>query len=219
MIYTIPNVLSLSRLLIFLPILWLLAIHGEPIWLGAVLAGALFTDVLDGQFARRLNQVTALGSRLDSIADNTLLVSAIVWLLMLRPEVNHGRHGLVLAFSVALWAASIIIGWIRFHRFANLHLYSDKTAAVVGGVFLVTCFMFGFHPWLFYLAAGVSVLANIEGIVLLITRDDVDEHMGSIFCHSGKAQTSMPAALRPYNGGTSDMHLRATKGAPISLNR
>ncbi len=188
MICTIPNVLSLARLLIFLPILWLLAIYGQLVWLGAVLAGALLTDVLDGQLARRLNQVTALGSRLDSIADNTLLVSAVVWLLMLRPEVIHGRHGVVLALSVALWAVSIIIGWVRFHRFADLHLYSDKTAAVVGGVFLVTCFMFGFHAWIFYLAAGISALANIEGIVLLITRDEVNEHMGSIFCTAGKSE-------------------------------
>jgi CDP-diacylglycerol--glycerol-3-phosphate 3-phosphatidyltransferase len=187
MIYTIPNILSLARLLVFLPILWLLALHGQPVWLGVVLAGALFTDVLDGRLARRLNQVTALGSRLDSIADNTLLVSAVVWLLMLRPEVIHGRHGMVLALSVALWAASIIIGWVRFHRFANLHLYSDKTAAVIGGIFLVASFMFGFHSWMFYLAAGMSALANIEGIVLLITRDEVDEHMGSIFCTAGQS--------------------------------
>lgn len=194
MMCTIPNILSLARLLVFLPILWLLALHGQPVWLGAVLAGALFTDILDGRLARRLNQVTALGSRLDSIADNTLLVSAVVWLLMLRPEVIHGRHGMVLALSVALWAASIVIGWVRFHRFANLHLYSDKTAAVVGGVFLVTAFMLGFHAWLFYLAAAISALANIEGIVLLITRYEVNEHMGSIFCTAGNAKTAMPAA-------------------------
>lgn len=181
MIWNIPNTLSLARLLVFLPVLWALAIHDQPARLGALLMAALLTDAADGFIARSRNQVTALGAKLDSMADAAILVSAIAWLLMLRPEVAAGRPGFVLALSVGMWAAAIAIGWIRFRRFANLHLYSHKVTAVIGGVFLVVSFMSGFQAWLFYAAAGASTISSAESIILLLTRDRVDEHMGSLF--------------------------------------
>lgn len=184
MIWNIPNILSLARLVLFLPLLWVLAILGQPTWLGAVLILALLTDAADGWLARALDQVTALGARLDSIADNILLPSAVAWLLMLRPEVLAARTGLLLALSVGLWTAAITIGWVRFRRFANLHLYSHKVSAVVGGGFVVVAFLYGFLPWLFYAAAAASCVGSIESITLLLTRHRVDEHMGSIFRRS-----------------------------------
>lgn len=183
MIWNIPNILSLARLVIFLPVLWILALNGQSVWLGVVLVAALATDALDGYCARRFGQVTAIGARLDSVADNSLMLSAVIWLLTLRPEVLHDRNGVILALAVTIWSLAILIGWLRFRRFANLHLYSDKIAAVIGGVFLIFSFISGFHPWLYYLAAGATIVANLEGALLLLTRDHVDEHMGSIFKH------------------------------------
>ncbi len=180
MIWNLPNIISLSRLIVFLPLLWLLAYYEQSQWLGLVLIAALVTDACDGFVARRLKQVTAVGARLDSIADNSLIVSAIVWLLWLRPEVIQNHYGVLLATAVVMWALTVAIGWIRFRRFANLHLYSDKIAAVIGGVFLIVSFLNGFIAWLFYLATGSAILASLEGAVLLLTRNRVDEHMGSI---------------------------------------
>ncbi len=181
MIWNTPNVLSLARLMLFLPVLWALAILHEPHWLGAVLMLALATDALDGYLARAWDQVTAVGAKLDSVADAGIVASAIIWLLMLRPEVLLGRTAVVLVISVGLWLTALAVGWIRFRRFANLHLYSHKITAAVGGVFLVVSFLSGFHPWLFYLAAGASATASLEAIILLATRDSVDEHMGTVF--------------------------------------
>lgn len=193
MIWNLPNILSLARLVVFLPVLWVLALNEQSEWLGVVLIAALVTDALDGFCARRLGQVTALGAKLDSVADNSLMLSAVIWLLTLRPEVLHDRNGVVLAAAVAMWSVAIAIGWLRFRRFANLHLYSDKIAAAIGGVFLIVSFVSGFHPWLYYLAAGTSIAANLEGALLLLTRDRVDEHMGSIF---KRAITSPDRLLR-----------------------
>lgn len=199
MIWNIPNSLSLARLFLFLPVLWVLAVSGKPVWLGAVLLVALLTDVADGCLARALNQVTALGAKLDSIADAGLLVSSISWLVILRPEVLLGRTGFVLAVSVAAWTAAIAIGWVRFRRFANLHLYSHKAAAVIGGAFLVVSFMSGFQPWIFHVAAGASIIASVESIILLLTRDHVDEHMGSLL---KSAHRRAPSSLeRPAPSG------------------
>jgi len=181
MIWNVPNILSLARLVMFLPILWALAVYNEAAWLGVVLIGALATDALDGFWARRFKQVTSIGARLDSIADNCLMLSSVIWLMWLRPEVLHDRNGVMLVSAVVMWATAIAIGWLRFRRFANLHLYSDKIAAIVGGVFLVASFVSGFHQWLYFLAAGTSIVANLEGALLLLSSDRVDEHMGSLF--------------------------------------
>ena len=51
------------------PVLFYLAFNQQPYWFMAMLAVAIFTDVLDGFLARTLNQITAMGSRLDSWGD------------------------------------------------------------------------------------------------------------------------------------------------------
>jgi hypothetical protein len=40
--------------------------------------------------------------------------------------------------------------------------------------------VFGFRPPLFYVAGFVFVLGNLEALLVLVTRSQVDEHIGSI---------------------------------------
>jgi len=81
----IPNTITMLRILL-VPLLahfLLLGNYGAAIW---VLLGAGISDVLDGFIARRLNQLTYLGSVLDPLADKFLIiVSACVlaWLGLL----------------------------------------------------------------------------------------------------------------------------------------
>ena len=66
----LSNILSLSRPLLFLPLIALTVLWFNWIFIGAVLYlfGAA-TDVLDGRFARKRNEVTVTGKLLDPIAD------------------------------------------------------------------------------------------------------------------------------------------------------
>lgn len=68
MTYTIPNILSISRLAL-VPVLVALAYFGEAQAFLAVLAVSLLSDAFDGYIARKLNQTTELGARLDSWGD------------------------------------------------------------------------------------------------------------------------------------------------------
>lgn len=80
-IVTVPNALSLARLLI-LP--WLYSvIVGEQYLLGLV-AGFVFasTDWFDGYVARRFDQVTRLGQLLDPISDRLFIVTVMVALVV-----------------------------------------------------------------------------------------------------------------------------------------
>jgi cardiolipin synthase (CMP-forming) len=76
-VLTIPNVISVARLLCVPVFLWLLFVADDQV-AAAVLLGVLgVTDFVDGWIARRFNQVSALGQVLDPVADRTVLIVGV----------------------------------------------------------------------------------------------------------------------------------------------
>lgn len=84
-ILTIPNVLSMARLLGVPLFLWLILLpeFGGPnldLWALLVLALSGVSDYLDGKLARRWNQVSSLGRILDPAADRLYILSTLLGL-------------------------------------------------------------------------------------------------------------------------------------------
>jgi cardiolipin synthase len=77
-VWTIPNVLSVLRLLGIPLFLWLVLGPESDALALVVLAIAGFTDYLDGQIARRLNQSSRLGAILDPVADRLYILAVVV---------------------------------------------------------------------------------------------------------------------------------------------
>ncbi len=80
MLYNLPNILTISRIVV-IPVMFLAIYIHSVLW--SILAGVLFvlasiTDYLDGYFARSRNQNSVLGRLLDPIADKLLVISALV---------------------------------------------------------------------------------------------------------------------------------------------
>lgn len=79
----VPNTLSFIRLLL-IPVFCVFFLSGPEFYLYAGLALALsaLSDLFDGYFARKLNQVTELGKFLDPVADKLTLgaVVACMWI-------------------------------------------------------------------------------------------------------------------------------------------
>ena len=119
-ILTIPNVITVVRLLCLPVFLWIL-LHDENRAAGAWFLGALgATDFVDGYVARHFNQVSTLGKVLDPTADRILLIVGvaailadgsepvwIAWAALVR-EVLVAAAFLVLA---ALGARRIDVQW------------------------------------------------------------------------------------------------------------
>ena len=95
-IVTIPNALSVLRLLGVPLFLWLLLGPHAYGWAIAVVMVSGFTDWLDGVLARRLNQMSAFGAMLDPLADRLYIVATLV--------------GLVIRDVIPLWLAILIVG-------------------------------------------------------------------------------------------------------------
>jgi cardiolipin synthase len=95
----IPNLLSLSRIILIPVFLYLLFIPAIWARIGAlaVFLLASLTDLLDGWSARKLNQVSEFGKFLDPLADKILVLATLLALVILDP-------------LVPLWMAMVIVG-------------------------------------------------------------------------------------------------------------
>lgn len=78
-IYTIPNILTFSRL-IAAPIIGYLVLHDYHAWAVGLFAYAGITDLVDGYIARRWNLQTVVGTVIDPMADKTLMTILTVCL-------------------------------------------------------------------------------------------------------------------------------------------
>lgn len=104
----IPNALCILRMLLVVPIAWLLS-AGEyqlTLW---VFAFAGFTDGLDGFLAKRCGWMSELGKILDPLADKILLVSVFITLAVL------GIVPVWLAVTAVLRDVTITAGAISYN--------------------------------------------------------------------------------------------------------
>jgi cardiolipin synthase len=95
-IWTVPNLLSLLRLLGVPLFLWLLLGPHADGWALLVLALSGFSDWADGVLARKLNQQSTLGALLDPLADRLYILATLV--------------GLVLRHVIPWWLAAVLVG-------------------------------------------------------------------------------------------------------------
>jgi cardiolipin synthase len=77
-ILTLPNLVTLIRLAMVPVFWWLLLGRDEVVWAAALIFVVGWTDWIDGYLARRLNQVSKLGTALDPVADRLMIASAVV---------------------------------------------------------------------------------------------------------------------------------------------
>ncbi|KAF6822312.1 phosphatidyl synthase [Colletotrichum plurivorum] len=94
-IYTIPNILTLSRL-VAAPFVGYFILHDQHAWALGLFAYAGITDLLDGWIARRWKLQTVVGTVIDPMADKMLMTILTVCL---------AAQG-----SLPVWLASIILG-------------------------------------------------------------------------------------------------------------
>jgi cardiolipin synthase len=114
-IYTIPNMLSATRLLLSPYIGYLLVSQQNYTVAFGAFAVAGITDLLDGWIARRFNSRTVLGSVLDPLADKSLMTVLTVSLTanQLLP--------LPLAALIIFRDVSLVIG-AAYYRYISLPL-------------------------------------------------------------------------------------------------
>lgn len=172
-IYKLPNLVSSIRILI-VPLLFYLAFQKMEIWFLALLLFSGFTDVLDGLLARKLNQITTLGSHLDSWGDfaiySTMAICAwIIWPDIVNREIIYFVL-ILFSFLLPVW-----FGLIKFGRLTSYHTWSVKFAVFVTFFGYIALFS-NFADWPLKLASYLCVYAGIEEILItfVMRRERVD---------------------------------------------
>jgi CDP-diacylglycerol--glycerol-3-phosphate 3-phosphatidyltransferase len=162
----VPNVLSGARALA-VPVLFALALlerEGAFTW---VLIPALLSDIVDGLVARVFSLQSRLGAVLDSVADSLLMLASVYGIWVFHPEVIRD-HAWLCGAAVGLWLLEDAMALLRYRRLSSFHTYASKVVANLLGLFIGWLFLFGFEPWLLYVAAGTSIVASLEELVLLL---------------------------------------------------
>jgi len=95
-IWTVPNALSLARLLGIPLFLWLVLVERADVWAFVVLVIAGASDWFDGYLARRLNQQSSLGEILDPLVDRLYILATLI--------------GLALRDVIGWWLVALLVG-------------------------------------------------------------------------------------------------------------
>ena len=106
-VFTVPNAISLSRLLLIPAFLWLLASPGEEGWGIGLLVLVVASDWIDGYIARRTDSVSRLGSLLDPLSDR-LVISAALIMFVAQGVFPTWTAALIIARDVFVLGASVL---------------------------------------------------------------------------------------------------------------
>ncbi len=188
---TIPNIITLSRiglLPVFVVLFYLQPnyLEGEPLtWINNSLV-AIFvlissTDFLDGLLARKLNQISDLGTFLDPVADKLMVCTALIlltdyyhtWFITIPSIIIISRE--ILVSALREWMseigkrANISVSWIGksktfmqmiailfllFHQ--PLFIFSYNEINMMGRVLLFSATILTLWSGIKYLIAGLK---------------------------------------------------------------
>jgi len=111
MTWTIPNILTIARIAITPVVAALPFIEGywPKLACFVIYVAASITDVIDGHLARRNNQVTDFGKKLDPIADKLLLLATLVPIWYISQQ-RQDLYNIPLWGSIPLWVCLLLIG-------------------------------------------------------------------------------------------------------------
>lgn len=165
-LWTIPNVLTLIRL-ILVPVYWVLMLgyHLDYWALGAFLLASA-TDMLDGFLARRMQCITDFGKLMDPLADKVMVVTALLC------QTITGNFPVVAFIIVMLKELMMIFGG-AFMLKRDIVVYSNmlgKTAQVAFIAALVLCFWHRelaavnvpVDVWVLWIAVALALAAMID---------------------------------------------------------
>ena len=162
----IPNFISGFRIAAA-PVMLLLIYFDYEIAFTWLLTVAFFTDLIDGIIARKLKQVTKLGSMLDSYGDSLTIISGVAGLIYFRGNFLE-NYQLVLYSVIALHVLQLLLSLYRYGRPSSFHTWSAKLGALAVGLFILATMHFDFYPWLFWLTVAILVIDALEESILVL---------------------------------------------------
>lgn len=165
----LANLVTLSRGLLILPILGLLAVQQSRLAIGLYLV-AIATDVVDGWLARRAGRASAYGAQLDAIVDNLFSLAILAFLILAYPGLGQ-RQSLALAVLFGGPILYLAISWALRRRLLMFHVWSAKAGAFLLFVLWPLMALTGWEGGV-AVAAVVVGASRLEQVILLLRGGD-----------------------------------------------
>ena len=161
---SIPNLITLARILLVPVVVWAIASDEMRIAFGLFLAAGV-SDAVDGFLAKRFGMATALGAYLDPLADKAMLVSIYVALAIVG-AIPLWLVILVVSRDIMIVSA-VILSWVvdkpvklKPHPVSKVNTVAQIVLALV--VLASLAFNFGAEPAIVALMALVAVLTLLS---------------------------------------------------------
>jgi CDP-diacylglycerol--glycerol-3-phosphate 3-phosphatidyltransferase len=164
--WTIPNILSLYRILIFPFILWLILTGNEKLF-AVFITISLVTDILDGLIARTFHMQTKVGARLDSWADLGTYILAFLAIYYFKWDQIRYHGTMLIVFGICMLLSYLLV-FLKFKGIIGLHTYMFKITGYLQGAFIISLFVWGFYVLPYYICLVWGTLATIEEIVIIL---------------------------------------------------
>lgn len=136
------------------------------------------TDILDGFLARKLHQESALGAKLDSIADfvGCLTIFAVI-------NMNSPRWLWLCALAIALLRfVSYGIGFNKYHAFTALHTWANKlTGLLIFAAPILYCLCGLLFTGIVLCVAAVALAC--EELIITVKSKELDRGCKDILHH------------------------------------
>jgi CDP-diacylglycerol--glycerol-3-phosphate 3-phosphatidyltransferase len=134
----------------------------------SLFAFGLASDVLDGMLARRLDQETDFGARLDQWADFSLWLSFPIGAWWLWPDIVR-REAAYLGIALVCMLVPTLIAYAKYRAVPGYHTWSTKTGAVLMALGVPALLIFDV-AWPFRGAALFQLVCAIDelGITYLL---------------------------------------------------
>ncbi|MEG1524071.1 MAG: CDP-alcohol phosphatidyltransferase family protein [Clostridia bacterium] len=134
----IPNILSTFRLMLVGVFVWQF-VAGNYLPALSVYIFAFFTDILDGQLARKHNWISDLGKLLDPLADKLMTIAALICIYI-------GKREIIYFVLCAL-------------------VFSKELLMLIGGLFMAHRKVVAFALWPGKLATGLFAVGVVLSLI------------------------------------------------------
>jgi CDP-diacylglycerol--glycerol-3-phosphate 3-phosphatidyltransferase len=178
-ILTIPNLITIYRLLAF-PLILYFAIAGKESLFAIFLIINLVSDAIDGFIARRFNMETEIGAKLDSFADNLTYVLVFVGIYIFKLEELLPYKVSFLIF-IGILLLTVVLSLVKFGKFPSLHMYITKIGGYIQGAFFICLFTIGFVTPFYYFVICWGILGAIESIAIQLTIPEMRSNVKGLY--------------------------------------
>lgn len=164
---SIPNILSVFRLILIPVFLLVFFLMPDQIWLSVlILLISGLSDVADGIIARKFDMVTQLGKILDPLADKLTQAAVCVALCIRHPQIIFLAVIFVIKESLMLAGGCLLIKSGK--KIRSSKWFGKAATVVLYGVMIAIIAFPSMPEWLLLLLCGIAIFFVVFAFIMYV---------------------------------------------------